>query len=180
MIKPTNTLSIEQNTGTSWHDWCAFLDAANAAALDHNAIVKKARELKTISGWWAQEIAVAYEQHIGRRKPGQTSDGLFSVSVSRTLPGDINTLHENWCAFASELTVIDLQEVLQPPTTSATPKRLYWRCKLEDKSAASVSMEAKGNAKVLVVVEHNKLVDEAQIARKKLCWAALFADCFGQ
>ena len=146
--------------------------------LDHNAIVKKALEFKAISGWWAQEVAVAYEQRIGRRKPGQTSDGLFSASVSRTLDGDIATLHQTWCDFASEMTMIDGQSFLQVPTTSVTPKRLYWRCKFEDKSAASVSMEAKSNAKVLVVLEHNKLSHEAQISEKKQAWSNLFAKSF--
>lgn len=83
MVKPVNTQAIEAATDTSWQEWCGFLEDAGAEALDHNAIVKKAGAFKPISGWWAQSVAVAYEQHIGRHQPGQTSDGLFAASVSR-------------------------------------------------------------------------------------------------
>ena len=125
MVKPININAIETATKTPWQDWCAGLDAAGAAELDHNAIVKLTRSLKPISGWWAQGVAVAYEQHIGPRKPGQTSDGLFSVSVSRTISGSLQSLHEDWCAFVSDLKEIDGRAIERPPTTSATPKRLY-------------------------------------------------------
>lgn len=89
-IRPVNTQAIEQATGASWQEWCAFLDESGAAQLDHNAIVRKARKFKQISGWWAQSVAVAYEQHIGRRKPGQRSDGLFNASASRTIVGSLD------------------------------------------------------------------------------------------
>ena len=35
-------------------------------------------------GWWAQATAVAYEQYVGRRVPGQRPDGTFQTSVSRS------------------------------------------------------------------------------------------------
>lgn len=178
MVKPISTQAIEANTETSWAEWCAFLDASHAAKLDHNAIVKIAREYRTISGWWAQSVAVAYEQHIGRRKPGQTSDGLFSASISRTIDGELGTIHTTWCNFASDLMLVDDQEFLRPPTTSATPKRLYWRCKFEDKGSAAMSMEAKGNIKVLIVVEHKSLEHESDVEKKKQSWSELLARCF--
>ena len=178
MVKPINTQAIEKSTQTRWDDWCAYLDGAGAATLDHNSIVKTARLFKPISGWWAQGVAVAYEQRIGRRKPGQTSDGLFSVSISRTVGGTWEQVHKTWCDFASSLTAIDGQTIVTSPTTSATPKRLYWRCKFEDKSGAIVSMEAKTPSKVLIVVEHSKLLLEAQINERKRSWSALFTECF--
>ena len=38
--------------------------------------------------WWAQSIAVRYEQARGMPLPGQQPDGTFSVAVSRSLRGD--------------------------------------------------------------------------------------------
>lgn len=178
MVKAISTQAIETGTETSWDEWCESLDAAGAATLDHNAIVKTARKLRPISGWWAQGVAVAYEQHIGRRKPGQTSDGLFSVSMSRTIGGDVVSMHETWCQFSNKLTSIDGQGIVVTPTTSVTPKRLYWRCKLEDGSTAALSMTAKSQSKVLIVVEHNKLPDESQIDNRKQAWSLLIAECF--
>lgn len=178
MVKPTSTQAIETGTETDWGEWCTYLDASGAANLDHNAIVKIARKFRPISGWWAQGVAVAYEQRIGRRKPGQTSDGLFSVSISRTIDGNVASTHETWCRFASKLTLIGRQEIAATATTSVTPKRLYWRCKLDDGSAAAMSMAAKNNTKVLIVVEHNKLPIENQLGTTKQAWASLIAECF--
>ncbi|MGI9449845.1 MAG: hypothetical protein ACR2QH_04250 [Geminicoccaceae bacterium] len=177
MIKPTSTRAIEEATDASWQEWCAFLDGQRAAQLDHNAIVKKARTFKKISGWWAQSIAVAYEQHIGRRKPGQRSDGLFNVSISRTIKALPEPAYASWCSFAASLSEVDGQLLAAEPTTSATPKRLYWRCKFEGGSRAIVSFESKGAERVLIAIEHQKIALETQTAEKKRAWAALLDEC---
>jgi len=170
MIKPASTRAIEEATGTSWRAWCAFLDDQGAAQLDHNAIVKKAHTFKEISGWWAQSIAVAYEQHIGRRKPGQRSDGLFNASVSRTMNVLLEPAYASWCGFAAGLNEIDGEALAAAPTTSATPKRLNWRCKFEGGSSAV--------DRVLIRIEHQKIALESQTAEKKRAWVALLNECF--
>jgi len=40
--------------------------------------------------WWAQgvSVAIAYEQHAGLRVPGQSSDGDFRTSTTKTFSGD--------------------------------------------------------------------------------------------
>jgi len=178
MIKPASTRAIEEATGASWRAWCAFLDDQGAAQLDHNAIVKKAHTFKEISGWWAQSIAVAYEQHIGRRKPGQRSDGLFNASVSRTMNVLLEPAYASWCGFAAGLNEIDGEALAAAPTTSATPKRLNWRCKFEGGSSAVASFEAKGADRVLIRIEHQKIALESQTAEKKRAWVALLNECF--
>lgn len=178
VVSPVNTQAIEKATGASWWEWCAFLDGEGAAKLDHGAIVEKACGFRQISGWWAQSVAVAYEQHIGRRKPGQGSDGLFRASVSRTVPLTQHSAFASWCTFAASLNDIDGQTIAGAPTTSTTPKRLYWRCRFEDGGNASVSFEAKGEEKVLIAIEHSKLALEALIADRKRAWAGLLDACF--
>lgn len=180
IVKPVNTQAIEKATGTSWQDWCAFLEENGAADLEHNAIVKKARTFKKISGWWAQGIAVAYEQSIGRRKPGQSSDGLFAASVSRTMALSQQSAFISWCEFVANLNEIDGQIIAEAPTTSTTPKRLYWRCKFEDGSTVAVSFEAKSRGKTLIAIEHRKLKLESFIEDKKRAWAGLLNECFNR
>ena len=179
MVKSANIPAIEAATDVVWSLWRAHLDAEGGAALAHNELVHAARRFKPISGWWAQEIAVAYEQQIGRRLPGQMNDGSFSVSVSRTLEGELETLHSAWCRFASALSAVDEVGFSATPTISATPKRLYWRVKFEDSSSVSSGMEVKSSAKVLLALEHKKLSNHADIAARKIAWAALFQECFG-
>jgi hypothetical protein len=178
MIKPASTRAIEEATGASWREWCAFLDDQGGHHLDHKAIVKKARTFKAISGWWAQSVAVAYEQHIGRRKPGQRSDGLFNASVSRTIEASLEPAYASWCSFAASLREIDGQRLAGEAATSTTPIRLYWRCRFEDGSKAVVSFEAKSEGKVLISIEHQKLALETLPAQKKRAWAALLDDGF--
>lgn len=177
-VKPINIRAIEKATGTSWEDWHAYLDKMGAADLDHGAIVAKARSHQPISGWWAQSIAVAYEQSIGRRKPGQGADGLFAASVSRTVKAPRQSAFKSWCKFAANLDKVDGQFIDGSPTTTTTPKRLYWRCKFEDESTISMSFEAKGDDKVLIAIEHRKLELEVFMADRKHAWAGLLSDCF--
>ena len=51
------------------------------------------------AGWWAQTAAVAYEQQIGRRVPGQLGDGTFQVSVSKTVPGSRRDSGSSVCSW---------------------------------------------------------------------------------
>lgn len=178
MVKPINTQAIETATGLSWKEWCLLLDEAGASACEHNEIVRKARDLRVISGWWAQSVAVAYEQHIGRRLPGQMSDGSFSASVSRTVAGSLQPTHASWCEFVSGHEEISGQKIAKPPTTSVTPKRHYWRCKFDDGSTAVIGMEALNKAKVLIAVEHNKLEVASRIDEMKRVWGGLLDACF--
>ena len=72
-------------TGRTRAEWHALLDAAGAQGWKHPAIAIWLREAHGVDGWWAQGITVDFEQTIGRRLPGQTADGTFSVSVTKTV-----------------------------------------------------------------------------------------------
>ncbi len=179
-VRPANTEAIEKATGASWRAWCAFLDEAGAADMEHSAIVRQARGFKPISGWWAQGVAVAYEQHIGRRKPGQVSDGSFSVSLTRTLAMPQQGAFDKWCALTSGLDDIGGQAIAETPTTSITPKRCYWRCRFEDGSRGSVAFERKDGERSVARVEHTKIADEVAMPMMKEAWTAALITCFGE
>lgn len=98
MVQPINTAAIESGTARNWREWLAFLDSIGAETLTHKEIAWRVHETGDASGWWAQSIAVAYEQHIGRRAPGQDGDGKFAVSVTRTVAGDMDRAFERWLA----------------------------------------------------------------------------------
>ena len=67
MVKPTNTSAITKATNRPWDDWVAALDAAGAREMNHGDIAKQALKLMPEpveqKGWWAQGVAIAYEQH---------------------------------------------------------------------------------------------------------------------
>src|SRR5699024_7143057 len=90
---------IGAGTGVPLHEWTRRIDEAGGRELDHAAIARLLPERWEISEWWAQGVTVAYEQLIGRRVVGQSSDGDFSASASRTVPGDPDSVRERWDAF---------------------------------------------------------------------------------
>ena len=99
---------IERTTKRPWPEWLAFMDRIGAEHLDHTQIAQHVHEeLERMApgldnpGWWAQGITVAYEQHSGRRLPGQQADGTFQMSVSKTTGLGVKEAMDRWGAHAS-------------------------------------------------------------------------------
>lgn len=77
--------SVREATGRGWVEWFEWLGARAADELDHKSIVALlAEDGELESGWWQQNVSVRYEQHIGRRRPGEAQDGTFQVGSRRT------------------------------------------------------------------------------------------------
>lgn len=180
MVTSQNTAAIARATGRPWDAWLEELDGAGAREMDHPQItglaIARMPESLDNPGWWAQGVAVAYEQHHGMRVPGQTSDGMFQASASKTFRG---TRDEAWAAW-TEL-VADREEfngvgLAQAPTTSETPKWRYWRVSLEDGTRVSVGVTPKGDERATVGLEHAKLGSPEEIDRWKPFWKALLAE----
>ena len=100
--KPINTAAIEKGTGRSWEDWLAFLKSIDAEKLSHKEIAERVAATGDATGWWSQSIAVAFEQSIGRRVPGQDNDGTFQVSATKTLPGTMDEALVAWAALVGD------------------------------------------------------------------------------
>lgn len=94
MKQQKNYKALETGSGITWSEWLVYL--APHAKLNHAEMAKAA--LKRINDvgkskspeWWAQGVTIAYEQHIGRRTPGQRSDGNYSVTVNKTVAGNMS------------------------------------------------------------------------------------------
>ncbi|PWW23980.1 hypothetical protein JD79_03157 [Geodermatophilus normandii] len=146
---------VERATGRTWDEWLQFMDGIGAADLDHGQIALRVHEELGDSfeqrGWWAQSVTVAYEQHIGRRIPGQRSDGTFQCSVSRATSLGMTELMERWRAFADGDAAV--QEVLAGGDlkVSGTDRRLTWRTRAVDGSSIVVTSEPKGNGTASLV-----------------------------
>ncbi len=100
MTKSSNIDAIEQKTSTSWEGWLDYLKSIDAENLPHKDIADHVRSKLASSlenaGWWAQSITVAYEQHIGRRNPGQRSDGSYEATASKTINGSMDDAMNAW------------------------------------------------------------------------------------
>ncbi|GGN13305.1 hypothetical protein FHR83_003714 [Actinoplanes campanulatus] len=168
-IKP-----IETATSRRWDDWLTFLAGIGAADLDHRAIAARVHEELDATGidspgWWAQSVTVAYEQHIGRRLPGQRSDGTFEVSVSRSTRLGMAALMDAWTGFAAaDPHTAGL--LAAPPRVSGTERRITWRVKTLHGTAIVVTSEPKTNGTASLVATETGLPSPESAAEARQTW----------
>lgn len=169
-----NVDAIAGATGVSWERWVSRLNDAGAQDLSHSQIVSLVRPLLAPTvvspDWWAQSVTVAYEQHIGKRVPGQAADGSFQVSVTKTVPGELEEEFSRWCSFVESVPDIGGLTFAAPPTTSITTRWRYWRVTLDDATNVVISMMQKEPEKVGISINHSKLASRESIAQWRAIW----------
>jgi hypothetical protein len=172
-MRGSNTEAIARGTGRSWPEWLAFLEAIGARELDHREIAHRVRETGDASGWWAQAIAVAFEQHTGRRAPGQDGDGSFAFTVTKMIEGELDAALARWCALMDPRRELDGVELARPLETSRSAAWRYWRCALADGSRVSATLHAKAPGKAGLGVGHERLGSPADAERWRAFWKDL-------
>ena len=175
MSKPANTAAIAKGTGKPWQDWLAFLESIGARDLPHGQIARKVLDTGEASAWWAQGIAVAYEQHIGRRVRGQRNDGAFEVAVGRTVSGSTDDVLALWLDAMAGCEAVDGVALAGPPTVSETAKWRYWRCALGDGSRLVATIGHRGEGKAGITVTVEGLADIADRERWRAYWKSALA-----
>lgn len=173
MVKAQNIPAIEQATGLPWDDIVMYLDSLEAKGKTHAELAQIAQDyLRGISsvenpGWWAQGITVAYEQHIGRRKPGQQNDGTYQVSASRVVDEERQQVFKKLQVILDGMPAHQGLEVTNV-RTSITPVRSYWKCKLNNMNVL-VSVESRGD-KASITITQTECPDVVSAARAKQYW----------
>lgn len=175
MEEPKNRKALETGSGITWAEWVAFLEPHKALSHSDMAVVVlgkiNERGASKSPEWWAQGVTVAYEQHIGRRQPGQTSDGNYSVTVSKTIDGDMDAVLAKWVERTSGMQKFGGVSVVGEPRMSETDKWRYWRCDLEDGSKLSVNIQTKPNGiKSSLAINHDKLHSSEDVEHWRAYW----------
>ncbi len=173
MTKAQNIAAIEQATGRSWDEWVEQLNAQDTSKLTHKELAALVNE--TLSGmtvdssaWWAQGITVAYEQHIGKRVPGQLANGLFELAVSKVVARPRDEF------FPSVVEWFEGQHELNGTAplkmrSSETPKRSNWRCDFADGSKFAATVEVNGE-KSKLVLSHTDVPTQEEHDAWKAYW----------
>lgn len=176
--RATSVPGIERATERDWASWLEIFTAHDAVHLTHAQIAKIARDhvpdALQSPDWWAQGIAIAFEQHSGLRVPGQGSDGLFRVSASRTMPLDRDAAIAAWVAAHGDAAEHRRCAVLKP-RPSRTEKRSFWRFDLEGAGRVEVSATPKGDDKVTLGVNHDAMPTGEEIEEWRAYWKSLLA-----
>ena len=170
--------AVERATGRSWDDWLSWMASIGADRLSHHeiasALITELDGTVDNLGWWAQATAVAYEQYVGRRVPGQRPDGTFQTSVSRSTSLGMEALMEAWTEFAdADQDVLD--RISGEVRVSGTANRITWRTKGRDGTALTVISEPKkdGTASLVVQIIGTATLDDNVEARE--IWGAITA-----
>jgi hypothetical protein len=171
--------AVRARTGRGYDHWFAVLDAFGAAARGHTAAARHIREDHGVPGWHAQGITVAYERARGLRAMNQAKSG-FQVSVSRVVPGDIETVlaairgpaRKRWLAEADPGLRRALESALATGAKGMVrgPKRARVRYKWDGADVELVA-EPRGG-RTVVVASNTKLRDAAQVAARRSQWRA--------
>lgn len=170
--------AVERATGRRWDDWLEYFGSIGAERLSHHeiasALIEELDGKVDNLGWWAQATAVAYEQHIGRRVPGQRPDGTFQTSVSRSTRLTMEALMRAWTAFAAADKDI-LALIAGDVRVSGTANRITWRTSARDGASIIVISEPRKDGTASLVVQHiGSVTLEANNDAKDL-WAAITA-----
>lgn len=181
MTKPINTDSIAKATNKSWDDWVKDLDARGARQLSHKDLARQLYDeldgKLDNHGWWAQGITVAYEQHTGKRIPGQLANGLFEMAVSKTIQTSRSNLFPTVVSWFEAQGELDRREYVKP-RSSQTPKRSSWRCDFVDGSKFAATVEDSDN-KSKLVLSHTDIPTKQEADTWKEFWRSV-ADKFIQ
>lgn len=170
MTKPVDISAIGEKTGRDWPAWLAFLDGIGAAQMSHKDIAAAVRETGEASGWWAQTITVAYEQHIGRRAPGEMTGGGFQLSVTKTLPCSKDDALAAWLRLMDGCDAVGNLSFAAAPSVSSTDKWRYWRVTLADGSKVTITIADKAGGKAGLAVSHEKLASPEAVERWRAYW----------
>lgn len=163
---------IEKETSKSWEEWLTFFESINAKDLNHTKIAQAVSK-QGVQDWWSQGVTVAYEQFIGRRVVGQTCDGDFSASISKTQPGNMDQTLQFWTGLVKDKKEFNSIPLKEEARTSATEKWRYWRAKLEDGSELNINIQNKADGqKSVLTINHDKLKSTDEIDQWKSYWKA--------
>lgn len=174
---PHSDAVIRENTGHSWNEWVALIDAGPGPEAGHTAIAAWVVEEHGVGGWWAQGVTVGYERITGLRLPGQMKDGTFTVAKTKKL--DLDGME-----FREILNDDDARAALLPglssttrskPTTKAPKFSIADAVSGEDLGILQFRMEEASSGCKLVVT-HEKLPDVQSAETWKQYWADWLED----
>ncbi len=153
-------------TGRPPDEWFALLDAQGAVGWSHAEIARwLAASYPDVSGWWIQAITVRFEQERGGRLPGQMADGTFTVSMSRTVDGTLDTILDT--AIDCVRAFIDFP----PASVRRATKSPTARWRVPEGGTLLVSLTPKANERVQVTLTHSRIAEPARVGSSKECVA---------
>jgi hypothetical protein len=156
--------AVKAKTGKGWEAWFAILDGEKAASLPHKEIAALLNGKHGVAAWWAQMVAVGYEQARGLRQVNEQTSG-FTANLSRTLSCSALAVFEAFTDTNRRKRWLDLELKI---TTSTAPKSV--RIAVSDGTRVDVNLYPKGDAKTTIQLQHEKLPSAEAVLERKTYW----------
>ncbi|MBI4717732.1 MAG: hypothetical protein HY763_08015 [Planctomycetes bacterium] len=160
-------VAVAARTGKGWAEWFRILDDAGCKDLEHQEIATRLYEKHGVDGWWAQMVAVAYEQARGKRRLHERPDG-FAVSASRVIAAPVSAAYKAWTDARSRKRWLPDGTLTISTATVNKSLRAAWG---DGKTRLEVNFYDKNGAKCQVVAQHHKLPSAADADRMKAYWS---------
>ncbi|GAA1397728.1 hypothetical protein [Luteococcus peritonei] len=176
-----DTKRLAEVTGRTLEQWTAELDALGCQEEDHATTARRIPAMLPNGvenkGWWAQSVTVEYEKAIGRRVVGQTCEGDFQLSVSRSFHGSRDEAIAAWQRVVQDMSEVDGVALATEPAITRTEKWCRWRVRLADGSRVVAQCYDKptpdGTARAAFSVTHEKLADAEAVEHWRAVWKPL-------
>lgn len=162
---PCSDEAVRARTGRGWEDWFSLIEREDGGDLSHRELARFLDDRHEAGGWWSQTIAVAYEQHTGRRAPHQEAGGSFRASASRTLHVDGGEVHRCFTDAEQRQKWIDVPLEIRHATPPKSV-RISW----PDGTDVAVWISAQGEGRCRVAVEHGRLPSSDDVPPLKTFW----------
>ena len=165
-VMPISDEAIRSRTGRGWEEWFDLLDASGAAELTHKEIAAALGNEHSVDGWSAQSITVAYERARKGRAIGERPDG-FSITATKTVGVPVERLFDAFTDDALRARWLANGELRERTATRPKSARYDWH---DGSTRVIVGFEAKGEAKSLVALAHERIPDAGEAERMKAFW----------
>jgi hypothetical protein len=162
--EPVADEPLHGKTDRTWSQWVTLLDEWGARDRPHAEIARWLNRDLGVDGWWAQNITVEYEKQIGRRVLRQRG-ATFSATGSKTIGVPARVARDAWTDEATRRQWLPGVELRQRPNRAPIVARFD-----APEGRVVVSFDPRGESKVSVAIEHEKLPDADSAARWTKLW----------
>ncbi len=161
--------SVRATTGRGWDEWFEELDQAGAGAWKHKQIAKHILEGYGITHWWAQTVAVAYQNARGLRDKHEMPDG-YQVQRQKRIDAPVERAWRAWAD--EELRAKWLPEAAEARVRSLRDDKRMIRLDWPDGTRIMACARPHGDGKCETGVQQSRLADAAAAERAKEYWSA--------
>ena len=165
---PTTDATLRERTGRGWEEWFDLLDDAGMHGRPHREVSRYLAQLQGVDplAWTAQVVVKGYERARGGQAVGEHDDG-FAVHVSRTVGVPAG---QALAAVADEAQRAGwLPDLALEPRRSTSARRLHFDVP-DGGGRVHVSVDARGEDRATVAVEHERLADAATADAARAAW----------